>query len=66
MGLHQTKQVLHSEGNLSKMKRQTTECKMFAYDISEKRLISKLYKELIQLHTKRQTIALKMGNLDTS
>ena len=51
---------------ISKLIIQTTECKMFAYDISEKRLIPKLYNELIQLNTKRQTIALNMGNLDMS
>ena len=48
---------------ISKMKRLPTEWeKIFANDISDKRLISKTYKELIQLNIKEtQTTRLKMG-----
>ena len=41
---------------INKMKRQPTEWeKIFANCISDKELISKIYKELIQLHSKRKT-----------
>ena len=41
---------------ISKMKRELSEWeKIFANCISDKELISKIYKELIQLHSKRKT-----------
>ena len=48
MGLHQTKKVLQSKGEtINKMKIQPTECEnIFTNDTSDKRLISKFYKEL--------------------
>ena len=55
LGLHQNKTLLHSKGNHQQMKRQATKWeKMFANDISDKRFISKIYKALIQLNTKKQ------------
>ena len=44
------------------MKMQPTEWKkIFANHISDKRLMSKIYKELKQLNSQKQTIQLKMG-----
>ena len=49
--LMKIKRLLHSKGN-NKSKRQPTEWeKIFASDISDKGLVSKIYKELIKLHT---------------
>ena len=49
---HQNKKLLHSEGNNQQNKRQPTEWeKIFANDISDKGLVSKIYKELIKFNT---------------
>ena len=49
LGVHQNKKLLHSEGN--KTKRHPVEWeKIFANDISDKWLISKVYKEFIKLN----------------
>ena len=46
MGLHQTKNVCTEKETISKVKRQPTEWEnIFANDISDKELISKMYKE---------------------
>ena len=67
MGLYQTKSSCTVKETINKMKRQPNEWeKIFANDISEKRLTSKIYKEniyvykeLIQLNIRKQTTALK-------
>ena len=49
MGLSQTKKLLHSKGNINKMKRQATKWEeIFANNMIFEGLISKIYKELIQ------------------
>ena len=50
---HQNKKLLHSEGN-NKTKRQPTEWeKIFVNDMSDKGIVSKIYKELAKLNTQR-------------
>ena len=52
-GLYQTKKFLYSKGTIN-MKRQPIKWeKIFANPIAYKRLIAKIYKELIQLNSKK-------------
>ena len=52
VGLHQDKKLLHSQGTVKKTKRQPTEWEnIFANDAIDKRLVSKIYKELLKLNT---------------
>ena len=62
MGPHQDKKFLHSEGNINKTKRQLTKWeKIFANDIPDKGLVSKIYKELIKFTPQKQIIQFKNG-----
>ena len=53
MGLYQTKKVLHSKGNHQRNKNTTTEWENMFIDTSDEGLISKIYKELTELNTKK-------------
>ena len=63
MGTSQTYELLHSKGNHKKKKkekRQPTEWeKIFANDVTDKGLISKIHWQLIQLNSKKQRAQLK-------
>ena len=62
MGPNQTCKLLHSKETINKTKRQPTKCKkIFANDETDKGLISKVYKQLIQLNNKKQTTQSKIG-----
>ena len=56
MGLHQPKKLFHGKGNYQQNKRQPSEReKIFANNISDNKLISKIYKKnLILLNTKKK------------
>ena len=55
MVLYPTKSSCTAKETINKMKRPSTESeKTFANDISDKRLISKIYKELIELNIKNK------------
>ena len=68
VGLHKTKKLLHSKSKqkqtnkkttqktIYRVTRQPTEYKIFANHISGRRFISKIYKELLQHHSKKTQI----------
>ena len=63
MRLHQTTNFCTMKGTINKMKRPSTEWeKIFANDVSDKVLISKIYKKLIELNIKKTNNPIfKMG-----
>ena len=54
MGLHQTEKLSTAKETINKMQRQPTEWeKIYVRHISDKGLISKIHKEVIQLNRKK-------------
>ena len=54
MGPNETSKLLHSKGTINKMKKQPSEWeKIFANESEDKGLISKIYKQLMQLNIKK-------------
>ena len=60
MGPNQTYKLSHRKGTINKMKRQPMDWeKIFAKDETYKGLISKIYKQLIQLNKKKTNNPIK-------
>ena len=59
MGLHQTKKFCTAKENNDKIKRQPTEWENIFNNRSDKGLISKIYKVLIKLNTKKPNNPIK-------
>jgi hypothetical protein len=59
MGLHQTKKLWHSKRNITRFKRQPKEWeKIFASYLSDKELVSRIYRELKKLYPQRINISM--------
>ena len=59
----QLKKLLYSIGNNQQMERQFVECeKVFAYYVSDKGLITKIYRELQHVNRKKQISRFKSGH----
>ena len=62
MGPHQDEKLLHSEGNNQQIRRQPTEWeKILANDVSDKELVSQIYRELIKVNTQKTNTPLNNG-----
>ena len=59
MGLHQTKKFHAAKETVNKIKRQPTEWENIFTDTSDKGLISKIYKVLTKLNTKKPNNPIK-------
>ena len=60
MGPNETSKLLHSKGTINKTKRQPSEWgKIFANESVDKGLISKIYKQLMQLNIKKTNNPIK-------
>ena len=60
MGPHQIKKLLNGKENSIKIKREPTVWEnIFAHDTSDKGLISKIYKELTRLHSRKTNNPIK-------
>ena len=59
MGLNQTKNFCTTKENIKKIERQPTEWENIFGDTSDKGLISKIYKELTKLNTKKTNSPIK-------
>ena len=62
MGPNQTEKLLHSKGNQKETKRQLTQWeKIVSNDATDKGLISRIYKQLIQPNSKKPITQWKNG-----
>lgn len=63
MGLHEAKRLCTAKETMNKIKRQPSEWKkILANHISGKRLMHKIYKELLQLNSKKKNQTVQLLN----